>query len=167
MHMDNKSLSPAEIQALFPIGKILELSAQARAKIIFLTEIMNSTMFIHDLILKDENIKPEDIKGIILKTFDIDPWKSMTSVAMGGGWDSPFCEYVAISNITLMKNLVWAIVYSEVVKTYNICRKDWLSLKMEILEKPMAGGILIQGYEFSAKDLGHDSKAICPDYPPA
>ena len=166
-------LSPAEIMSRFPVGKMMELSADVRQKIVFLTEIVKATDHINRVIAENfkegQDVTNADIYKVVEKALNDNPLKSMLSITMGNGWANPASMLAAKSNIHLLKSLIWTLIYADIIKTYHITRKTWLSIKFCILEQPVAGGILVQGYEFRPEDLNPDAKKQsnkCPDFPP-
>lgn len=158
----------------FPVGRILELSDRTKLRIVFLAKIMTEI----DLVQRTLNekfkagtdfITGKEVTEAIEELFVARPFDTMISVALGNGWNGPDAYLHAQHNNSCLRKIIWSMIYADVVTDYDLCRQDWLKLKLSLLENPPGGGVLVLGYEFKEADFGQKGVSqgdACPDYPP-
>jgi hypothetical protein len=168
------ALDPKEIMRRFPIGRILELQDVTKARIIFLGKLMSDIDLVQRMLadkFRGENATGEAITEAIDNLLQAKPFEGMVSIALGNGWNGPDAFLHAQTSASVLRKIVWSLIYADVVTDYDICRADWLKLKLSLLENPPGAGVLVCGYEFKEAELGHKGSGlgsdICPDFPPA
>jgi hypothetical protein len=171
------ALDPKEIMRRFPIGRILELQETTKSRITFLASVLSSIEVVQQTLSatfkgNDGPVTSDQVNECIENLLTTKPLEGMLSIALGNGWNGPDAYIHAQNNATCIRKIIWAMIYADIVQDYDICRQDWLKLKLSLLENPPCGGVLVKGYEFEEKDLGHKGSSqgridVCPDYPPA
>lgn len=169
----NKDLTPTELTALFPVGKIVELLPDTRKKVAFVLEMAESIFFIpnllHDTFDDEEEILPEEIQSVVEKALNDTPLKAMFSFSLGEEWTSSKALRNANKVSRGMWKYIWALIYADLAKTYQLSWKNYNCLLLTLLKKPTAGGVLVRGYDFETEDIDPDIEKhsdSCPDFPP-
>jgi hypothetical protein len=107
---------------------------------------------------------------VIEELLDEKPFEGMISLALGEGWNGPNAILHAKNAARVLRKTIWAVIYDSIVNDYQIAFSTWKKLKCSLLENPPGGGVLIRGYEFTEKELGHEGQSnrpdVCPDFPP-
>jgi hypothetical protein len=171
-------MSPQEIMRAYPVGRILELSPEAKHRIKFLAVCLDNIDLCQRK-LQDklggmhaigQPVTGEQITEVIDNMLDAQPFEGMISLTLGEGWNGPEAIIHAKNSARCLRKVIWSVIYDDVVATYSITFSVWKKLKCSLLENPPGGGVLIRGYEFAEKELGHEGKSnrpdVCPDFPP-
>ena len=173
------AMTPLEIMRIYPVGRILELSPEAKHRIKFLAVCLDSI----DLCQKElQNrfgalhaigtpVSGEQITDVINNLLDAKPLEGMVSLNLANGWNGPESYAAAKHSAHVLRKVIWAVIYESVANNYDIEFATWKKLKCSLLENPPGGGILIRGYEFSEQELGHEGQSnkrpdVCPNFPP-
>jgi hypothetical protein len=171
-------LSPQEIMRAYPVGRILELSIEAKHRIKFLAVCLDNIDLCQRRLQErfaaahaiDQTVTGEQITAVIEELLDEKPFEGMISLALGEGWNGPNAILHAKNAARVLRKTIWAVIYDSIVNDYQIAFSTWKKLKCSLLENPPGGGVLIRGYEFTEKELGHEGQAnrpdVCPDFPP-
>lgn len=171
-------MTPQEIMRTYPVGRILELSAETKHRIKFLAVCLDSIDLCQRML--QERFGPAHTLGTPVTgeqiTEAIDdlllqkPLEGMLSITLANGWNSPDAYLHAKNSSSVLRKVIWSTIYASIAEDYQIDRPTWLKLKLSLLENPPGGGVLVRGYEFSEKELGHEGNSnrpdVCPDFPP-
>ncbi len=172
-------MTPQEIMQTYPIGRILELSTEAKHRIKFLAVCLDNIDLCQRK-LQDkfgtlhaigQPVTGDQITEVIDNMLEAQPLEGMVSIALGEGWNGPEALVHARNSARCLRKVIWAVIYDSIVTDYQIEFRTWKKLKCSLLENPPGGGVLIRGYDFTEKELGHEGKSnrpdVCPDVPPS
>lgn len=173
-------MTPHEIMRTYPIGRILELSPETKQRIKFLAICLESVDLaqrklqerLGNLHALGTPVTGDQITEVIDDMLAAQPLEGMLSISLGNGWNDGNAYLHAKNASTVLRKVIWSLLYASVAEDYSMDRPTWLKLKLSLLENPPGGGLLVRGYEFSEKELGHEGNRnrppdICPDFPPS